>query len=521
MIMKKVISITLKILLIAILTASLIYNVIVTFNRDGKPCCPLSELSADNIAKILNSDDGSDSFRTNYLSHASRMTELVTVDDLDLPDDLISESRMEPFGMRIFDGEKYVAYYSGNNKALFDENKKTIFFAHGMGYNGSFRNPDLFYDDYNILCFYWGAFASEPNMNMPALAEKIYFYNGNLRYLNSDLSGWSDGKTLKYSVAEMYGAYYYDILSSHPNYAKEIMISGHSYGGMLTYGLLNYLITAFRCGLIGVSVLPDSVALFDPFLIAGKENLKIRWLGDMKNPVEHGGVVAIARQTMIDARIIGIAISLIRTSFFIEYPTVAALAHESSDVNDRTYIDEFNSHTNFILGYATDMLGLGDGHDYARIWPTLFRTELFDSVYRNEYSFSLTNPYHSRFARVGSVYTLDYNDTPYVTEDDIITIKDTSVSKLYGFVYDDINENGICDDGLRSHIYGATVTITDSDGKQIYNEKTSLNGYFEINDIPKGKYKISVKASDGSVKDRTVNVAENAHFTEASVSLNQ
>lgn len=519
--MRRFILFFLKILFVIILTSSLVFSILATFAKTNKTYFSFAELSPDVIATTLNGNEENDSFRTEYLSCSNQMTELVSIDDLDLPDDLISESRRTPFGMRIFDGEKYVPYYSDNNKNLFDENKKTIFYAHGMGGNGSFNNPNLFYDDYNILSFYWGAFANEPNINMSALAEKIFFYNGNLRYLNADLSGWSNGKTLKYSLAETYGAYYCDVLLSHPNYSKEITLCGHSYGGMLTYGLLNYLITALRCGLVEVSLIPDSISLFDPFLIAGKENLNIRWLHDMKNPIKYGGIVAIARQTMIDARIIGIAITLIRTSFFVEYPTFMALSKDSFDYKDRTPIDEFNSHTNFIAGYATNFLGLEGGHNYARVWPTLLRTELYDSVYRDEYAYSLRNPYHSRFARMGSVYTLDYNNSPHTVKDDVITLNDTSTSKLYGFVYKDENDNGICDDGLRSRIYGTNVTITDSDGKEIYNKKTGLNGYFEVNDIPKGRYKITVSNSNILNKVRYVTVSENSHFTDASVAFNR
>ena len=509
--MKKL-SMVLKSFFIILLVAVILFMAISSFLSNPKinTADKLSNLSSETLRDALNYNDKSDSFRKTYLRYANGgMDSIVTINDLNnLPTDLLEDGH---FGLYIYNSTSYVPYYGNEN--IFSTDKKTLFFIHGMGTRGAFSNSKEFFADYNLLAFYWSAFADEGNLKMPLVGDKTWFYDGNLRYYSHSQKKWIENTDINYSVVEMYFAYYYDVISSLSGYDKEITLSGHSYGGMVTYGLISYLTNAIRNGLLGVDVLPDNVTLFDPYLLACENTRHIRWLGNMKNPTNKGGAIILAQQAIYDARILGIAVSLVRSSPIIEYPTQVGL---NPQISDTTAIDKFNSQFFYIFGIANEMLDLSNAHIYAHTWSALMTTPRYDGTYSEEYSFSLLNPYHSKFARMGTRYTVNYNRTPENVDDDIITLSNTEIRKIYGFVYVDENGNDVPDERISSHVCGVKVMVKDENGKIVYLEKTSINGYYEL-PVTYGTYEISIEQNNGSFSAPfTVTVTDQTHFIHAS-----
>ena len=105
------------------------------------------------------------------------------------------------------------------------------------------------------------------------------------------------------------------------------------------------------------------------------------------------------------------------------------------------------------------------------------------------------------------------NNTPYVLTDDTIALDYKGTTKLYGFVFDDVNGNGELDERLGKHICGAKVDIRNSSGGTVFSATTSLSGYFEYLATP-GEYTISVSPPAGYSYDKelTVTVEEGDYF---------
>ena len=271
----------------------------------------MDELSAKTIESVLSYlPENAEENHALYVEASSKMEKFYTLEEIALPEN-ITTNTAQPFGLFLYNGEtdSLVPY---TTEGVFDENKKTLFFAHGMGRNGRFYNCKGYYENgFNVLCFQWGIFASEDIYSL--ISDKVWTSDGNHRYRVQDDS-WYEGEELHYSVAEIYGAYYYDFLLRHPSYtSKEIIIGGHSYGGMLTTALLGYLTTAFRCRLLDSRYLPDRVLLCDPFFRMSEENVHIRWLGDLVPPA-FGSIVALSVEAVAMAKQLGISVALFRSS---------------------------------------------------------------------------------------------------------------------------------------------------------------------------------------------------------------
>lgn len=471
----------------------------------------LAELNDDVLEKELSYlPEDAEEDRAMYVEASSKMEKLVLPEDLALPAD-ITENTSQPFGLYIFDGEKTVPYAT---EGVFDPNKKTLFFAHGMGYNGSFYNCKGYYENgYNVLCFYWGIFASEDIYTY--ISDKVWTRDGNHRYRLADGS-WKEEDTPVFSVAEMYGAFYYDFLSRYPTYDKEIVIGGHSYGGMLTTALLSYLTTAFRCRFIPSRFLPDRVLLCDPFFRAADGGRHVRWLGDLVPP-KKGSLVILAMQAVLTARQLGISVALFRSSTIIAGPF--ALAFYDLEYGTEQ-LNKFYDSLLYVLAPANGMLPQEQAHNYGESWPANVTWQVFDSVYPAEYAFSEFNPYHAEYARMGECYAMNYHNTPNIYTDDAMTLQNGVNAKLYGFAFHDANGNGEMDERLDSHIRGAAVRITAEDGTVVYEGTTSLNGYYEAKVQP-GVYTIETVAPDGYSCEtkRTVTVSDDAWFVFAPTAM--
>lgn len=431
-----------------------------------------------------------------YGENLGKMKTLRKVSDLDLPAQLMSDGISQPFGLMIYDGESKKFVRLSQRESLFDESKKTLLFVHGMGINESWKNADLFFPTHNVLCFFWGAFAAEQSdpAGLLNVCDKTWFRDGKKRYtLTAEdvktKAEWESGDDLRFSVTEILAAHYTDLLSAHPNYRdKEIALAGHSYGGLLVFGLLNYLENAFLSDLIGLDMLPDKVFFCDPYLHDGSSKRHISWLNDMQNP--KGGIAFISVLTLRTARLLGVAVTLLRTNEFIGF--TSRLLFEQRKLS----IDDLRSSALFVSGPATADLGLSESHNYGFSWPSKIIGELLDSKHERDYACGLFNPYHSDFSKTGKAYDLKYNGTLSNEEgiedvkDDKITLRDPK-SRLCGFVYVDKNGNGEMDERLSFRVSGAKITVRDKSGATVCESITGTNGYFETVCAP-GEYSAEI-----------------------------
>lgn len=504
--------------IVSLFCVAAVFTVVLSSCADKpKETGTLDELDVSAIEKAVGSYEGDDEMHALYLNSSKGMSKLLSVSDLSLPETLTNPDNPQAFGLMIYNGSKYVP---ANSPDVFDETKKTLFFAHGMGYNASWYNSKGYYDaGYNVMAFYWGAFGGEDNINMPMVCDKMWFYDGTHRYRTEVGGEWQDGSSIEYSLVEIYAAYYCDFLLSHPDYdSKEIIVSGHSYGGMMTYGLLSYLTTAFRSGVLDARLLPDRAVLCDPYLMNGDSFRHIRWLNNLENP-EYGGVAYLAYEAVLAAEALGISVSLVRTNNFIAMPITIAYPDL---ITGKAMLDKLNASLVYVDAIATSMLDLSESHNFGAHWPAYVTEQKFDTANPDEYAYSVFNPYHADYARIGETYVVGLNNTPYVLTDDTIALDYKGTTKLYGFVFDDVNGNGELDERLGKHICGAEVEIKNSSGESVFSTTTSLSGYFEYLAAP-GEYTISVSTPSGYSFDKelTVTVEEGDYFAPVFVAANK
>lgn len=522
---KKVVYSIVIVVLILCIAAAIVLPIVLLRKSDKT----LADLKKETILEQTDfAEEYVDSFDSQNLAlfyeRRATMSSLVSVNDLNLPETLTAKGNDQEFGLYLYNGTTFVRYNEAQATDV-DPNKKTLIHAHGMGKNGNWDNYRGYYEKgYNVLCLHWGAFADEDFGSFKTICDKVWTYNSPMRYHSSDGNGWMDGTDIQYSMAEIYAACYLDFLSKFPSVTeREIVMTGHSYGGMLTTALLSYLTTAFENGLLEAKCLPDRAILCDPFFVDGDEGYNIRWLGDTKNDY-YGGSIFLSKQALIAAHALGISVALVRSSGLIT--TAFAIAYDIPDISEG--LDSINRELLYIDGDALPMFKMllkiqevpSAAHMYGEVWPAMMTKEVFDSQNENEYAFSVFNPYHANFARAKTTYYLDYNRTPENFDDDFITLsKGPDGKKIYGFAFEDRNKNGVMDERLDSHVMDVTVTLTDASGNK-QTARTGINGYYEFLVNTPGEYTLSFSAPNGyslSQKKASVTVTENSRFLYAPV----
>ena len=392
---------TLKILLITLMLATIV-GCAVACNENENVAEPPLYGTMEEVG--YNLDD-------NYVP---TLTSIPSIDDLNLPDFLLTAtSGVSRFGLQSYDvaTDSWKSFLTDED-FTFDTSLPTIIFIHGMGGNDDLRNyKEIAKSGYNMLSFYWGAFSREDNINMPMVAEKLWFYDSPKRYADDD-KNWHVDEEFNYSVVEVMSTFYLELLKRYPNYSgSQITVLGHSYGGMMTFGFLSYITTAFKCGLINASVLPDSIYYLDPYLMPVKNTTDhIRWLGDITNPYDDGGVMLFASRAVKDAKALGISQTFYRSSEGVALPATLLAPTQYNEIrNDCLHINADSTY----LYSGIDAMSWG--HIYAIVWPGYTTWQTTDAFTNNtELACGLFNPYEQLYSRNGVEYTIDYNDTENV-----------------------------------------------------------------------------------------------------------
>lgn len=216
------------------------------------------------------------------------------VHSIDWPSDTFSEL---DYGLYWFDGSNnYEKATSGQSNAYYDPASPTVIYIHGWQSESTedeFREsfdwthadaPDQIMSNawwnagYNIGILYWNQFADESEVK--DAEAKIWTASGpkDMRYRLSDgsyeqLSGNDNVTDLLFDdlVGFMDGNFY----------GSEFRIVGHSLGSQVAIRLADELFVAADNGNISSNLVPDRVALLDPFFSNdGKDYLGGNWTGE-------------------------------------------------------------------------------------------------------------------------------------------------------------------------------------------------------------------------------------------------
>ena len=458
---------------------------------------------------------------------------LVQLKDIYFPDGMLDTG----LGMFIWNNntKQWVRTDTAEGKAVFDKTKATTVFAHGMGGNGHSSRPGEYTEmGYNVLNFSWGTFSNENNSAWTYIANKIYFRDVNMRWLNNDGNFIADDIP-NVSVAEMYVAYYYDLFSAFPDYSgSEIMIYGHSYGCMLTMAVTSCMCSLYEYGEFPAYMLPDKINLLDGYFMRFSGAKDVLWLLDEEQPA-FGNALEDVYQTALKCRKNGIAVGLFRTDKNVCYPCTGILYENVSE-------SYWKFSNNIVYSHLSDKssndIDAGALHQYGWDWFTDYyyagQVLTDSSSTTGEEAYYMGMSYAAMFARAGIKYDVFLNGTKDYVDDDVFTsffceynleINDCYANetdkilaaykkgkaKIAGFAYEDKNGNGKFDDRICSHVAGVTVTVKNKDGQVIYSGTTEANGYYEVETDVAGEYTITFTAPEGrsvSMQEAKVNVTD-------------
>ena len=467
--------------------------------------------------------------------------EFLKLKDIEFPEGMLETG----LGLYIWDptNKDWVRTDTSEGKALFRKDKSTFIFAHGMGGNATVDCPDYYYENgYNPLSFKWGAFSDELDESWMLIADKIWYREyGHWRRSDDTFEEFDLSNA---SATEIYAAFYYDLFEAFPDYSgSEIIMSGHSYGGMLTGAMTSFICSMYKKGHMPAYMLPDKVVFLDPYF-SRADLLTVPWLLKEEQPVD-GNVNECLYRASNDCKDLGIAVGLIRTSKMV--CTTTTMNHFGLDLtgsywkfcNNIVYAHINDNWQKEFIKYA------GMIHGYGWSWFDEYNTGYVlkdSSATVEEEALCFYMPYEKMFAKSGIKYDFDINETWKNIEDDIVTsffctydpyVNDAYTNetetilnnykegkaKIAGFAYVDNNGNGKMDERIKDHFAGVTVTVKNADGETIYNGKTGNNGYYEVETNIAGEYTVSFTAPKGftvSAEEVKVNIQD----TQRQVAIN-
>lgn len=430
-----------------------------------------------------------------------------------------------PSGMRYEGMGLFVCYLDDNGDfaiaktttraglELFDENKPTLVFIHGMQYQNGARSDEgseylspLIKAGYNVLLFRWSQLTDEP---LPSDIEPKIWGTTKDKSLNMHGLRWMDasGKYIEddipnASIAEMFGGYYVDFMSRFDYKGAGIQITGHSMGGQLAAASASYLLAKEQEGLISPALLPDKVTLFDPYISPLRDEVYCDWLGykisrdvlDAKGKPVYTTINQPKFTSCIDI-IVDIAKALRDRGIGFEYvPAITGyvpLLLKALEPNDTTLIDSLYANS-VVFEHRTDWVPITDFngfHGAGKNW--YFKTALYDYMYDNamdnpiDLAPSARIPLSYFFARIGTTYVMEENMTPDI-EDDVLSSANVTCAKVAGFAFEDTNGNRSYDERVQARMANVKVELYHKDGRErklIATCITDQAGYYSF-DIP-------------------------------------
>lgn len=385
---------------------------------------------------------------------------------------------------------------------------------------------------YNVAIFHWERFADEENPD-DILAKM--FSLPKMRYKTED--GYETSAVPQYSLTEVLAAVYLDEMSDKAN-GKEIRLVGNGVGGTLALSLTHYLATYYSNKQVEGKLVPNRLALCDPYLPTTNMNLDIKWA-----PIDTTkGMLSVA-DVMLDAiGYVGTAIEMIESLEVTDETTKYAYDFEKSEVMHAVYTSlksklayfEFRQKysVRFSNGYqkqkrvaldwylysiiGSDSLDIGYPTSYENYltysnhtWGPNATRPMVNDPHRNgknnsysgrNYAVSAWTPTVWIRAMKGLSYTMKkYSSTTsnntihgnaiysyQLTQLEYFRSETSQISELKdytlicGYVYKDINKNKYIDDGVTQGIANAllnvTVTTTESGTEELLSSFSVKTG---------------------------------------------
>ncbi|MBR1746673.1 MAG: hypothetical protein IJ735_00505, partial [Clostridia bacterium] len=436
---------------------------------------------------------------------------LYSVDELKIPAHL-EQDRL--FGLFFYnpDGQTYVRSTESLDKINFDPNKPTAIFIHGMQVNTGWNGFDEIYNPigwveagYNFGVFLWSQVA---DCKFPSIG-KAHIWYGDSTFFYADEQGNRVEETedvLTYPTAMVFGSYYFDLMNRVGDYkGSSISIIGHSLGANTNIAIGSYFFQLLDQGSITRQYLPDRFVYLDAYMDAfTEEKTIVPWLNA---PIGVGGVIQKGVEVAERAHKLGISTEYLKSyegvSYLCDLSTYGGKKGTCKNYFDRmVYIDMlhnnsgFGNHVNSMEYYLRAMTAdkdvVIDWSATETNFPAYYdeeteeylldrETALFDGII----GWGPTTPVSVTYARNYYAYQMKALDG-----DSQIS---TNIEKpvVAGFVFDDLNDNGVYDDRLQARVSGVTVQLFEGNDKIAEATTDEAGAYrFELSDFAGKTYTV-------------------------------
>ncbi|MGI6701957.1 MAG: SdrD B-like domain-containing protein [Christensenellales bacterium] len=432
-----------------------------------------------------------------------------------------------------FDGLNYGFYYvkrgnlyekvaPGEDSPLFDKTKPTMIFVHGYQLNAGYfsRETMACYDEswidtgdsenladywidkgYNVLVYQWNQLCDE-GVALDAM-NKIWTADGpkGLRWRKKDGSytGVDDPSNPTEPVTISFINDYLKIFDGYKG--EEIRMTGHSLGGMFTIAAMGILYDKYTRKEIGVNKIPMRFSLLDPFLgvPAGyKELMEVPWKSkdDPLRKVAMSDNIYLCKDYIRKLHGIGVAIDYYKGTLTGDF---GLLYDENNplDLDITPYVALINLDASGLTRGMSMTSAIGAQHCSVRDY--YFYSFNFDAVPASNRpsnriitaSTPTTEVYASSgkfFSTTGAIDTLSPADDSVIETERGFKTPYTGGGIIAGFVFNDINNNGLRDDGPDTGIKNIRIELYDKSGNLIGKVKTDERGFYKFATPPQGEY---------------------------------
>lgn len=436
-----------------------------------------------------------------FTGYDDSKVELVKSADITIPEEMDVE---QLFGLFFYNADgSYTRTTKPKEQINFDPNKPTMIFFHGVQQNKGYKMNELvdrpqgwIEQGYNVASYFWSQLADF----MPDTCVDGVWERGKIPFKYE-----KDGKvvlveeSINYTIAECFVAYYVEFMAQYDYKGSEIYFQGLSLGGNLLTAVNSYLLTLEKVGLISTEILPDRVTFHDTYMTNAPTNLFVPWLNRI---IGDNGVLKMIYEVSMELRSRGVAVEYVASSMVSSITTLGK--------GDKDLYNKFTNQVT-LFNFDASFAGLNAGleHIAGKEWYHKVITEpiFYDNTAENPeangiYAPGPNTPISYTYARMGSVYDMERNQTRIIFSDDVIKSTNITAPKIAGFAYFDSNDNGINDDRLFNRINGVIVELYDSSDNKIDSVTTANGGYYEFllksGDVGKTYY-IKITLPDGKV----------------------
>ncbi len=414
-----------------------------------------------------------------FTGHKNSAVELVKSSKITIPEEMDDD---QLFGLFFYNADgTYTRTTEAKEKVNFDPNKPTMIFFHGVQQNkGYYKNelvdsPEGWIEEgYNVASYFW----SQLSDFMPTTCVNGVWERRAIPFkYEKDGEIIEKAESINYTIAECFVAYYVDFMAQYDYKGSQIYFQGLSLGGNLLIAVNSYLLTLNKAGLISDRLLPDRVTYHDTYLTSAPSTLFVPWLNKQ---IGENGTLKMLYEVSKELISRGVAVEYVASSFVSDLTKLGA--------GDADLFDEFSKKVTY-LNFDASFAGINQGlsHIAGKEWYHKVITEpiYYDYAAQNPeengiYAPSPKAPISYIYARMGSSYDMEINNTRLTFSDDVIKSTNITAPKVAGFAYFDSNDNGINDDRLFNRINGINVELYDSSDKLVATTTTSNGGYYEF-----------------------------------------